>query len=120
MFLENSPFNSCTNSGGVSQGSTPMLVNHLRNITSKSKETPHTRKWDRDHTTNQIIGIPSVGVKTSSATQNESLYGYFQSQNEPKKIDEALLDLDWIVVMQEELNQLERNKVWELVPAPKD
>ena len=41
-------------------------------------------------------------------------------QNEPKKIDEALLDPDWIVAIQEELVQFERNKVWELVPAPKD
>ena len=97
-----------------------MPVNHLRNTTSKSKETPHTRKWDRDHTADQIIGNPSVGVKTRSATHNECLYGCFLSQNEPKKIDEALLDPDWIVAMQEELIQFERNKVWELVPAPKD
>ena len=31
-----------------------------------------------------------------------------------------LLDPDCIVAMQEELNQFERNKVWKLVPAPKD
>ncbi|KAL8105176.1 hypothetical protein AgCh_029100 [Apium graveolens] len=37
---------------------------------------------------------------------------------EPKKTEEDLLDPDWISAMQEELNQ--RNKVWELVPVPKN
>ena len=27
---------------------------------------------------------------------------------------------DWVITMQEELNQFERNKVWKLVPRPKD
>ncbi|KAL8109919.1 hypothetical protein AgCh_025860 [Apium graveolens] len=39
---------------------------------------------------------------------------------EPKKTEEALLDPDWISAMQKELNQLERNNIWELVPSPKN
>ena len=39
---------------------------------------------------------------------------------EPKKTEKALMDHDWISSMQEELNQFERNKVWELVPVPKN
>ena len=42
----------------------------------------------------------------------------FVSQIEPSKIDEALGDDQWIVAMQEELNQFERNQVWELVSRP--
>ena len=38
---------------------------------------------------------------------------------EPSSIDEALLDNDWILAMQEELNQFTRNDVWDLVPRPK-
>ena len=38
---------------------------------------------------------------------------------EPKKIEKALTDPDWVVVMQEELNQFEHQKVWKLVPRPK-
>ena len=87
-----------------------MPVNQLKDTTSKSQETSHKRKWDKDHTTDQIIGNPSAGVKTTSATHNECLYGCFLSQNKPKNIDEALLDPDWIVAMQEELNQFERKK----------
>lgn len=37
---------------------------------------------------------------------------------EPKNINEALEDADWIVAMQEELNQFEISKVWHLVPRP--
>ncbi|XP_050890550.1 uncharacterized mitochondrial protein AtMg00820-like [Lathyrus oleraceus] len=40
----------------------------------------------------------------------------FVLQIEPSKVDEALGDDQWIVSMQEELNQFERNQVWELVP----
>ena len=37
---------------------------------------------------------------------------------EPKNISEALQDSEWILAMQEELNQFERCKVWHLVPRP--
>ena len=39
---------------------------------------------------------------------------------EPKKVEEALDDPDWVIAMQEELNQFERQKVWKLVPRPKN
>ena len=44
----------------------------------------------------------------------------FLSQVEPKKTEEALIDPDWVIAMQYELNQFERYKVWKLVPRPKD
>ena len=37
-----------------------------------------------------------------------------------KKVEEALQDADWVLAMQKELNQFERNKVWKLVPKPKN
>lgn len=66
-------------------------------------------KWDRDHTGDQIIGNPKAGVRTRKATQNECLYYCFLSQIQPKRIDDALINPDWIVAMQYELNQFERN-----------
>ena len=42
----------------------------------------------------------------------------FLSQIEPKNLKEAEFDEFWILVMQEELVQFERNQVWELVPRP--
>jgi hypothetical protein len=44
---------------------------------------------------------------------------HFASSIEPKKIDEALKDVDWVNVMHEELNNFKINKVWELVERPK-
>jgi hypothetical protein len=38
---------------------------------------------------------------------------------EPLKVDEAFDDLDWVIAMQEELNNFTRNVVWELVERPK-
>ena len=44
----------------------------------------------------------------------------FVSSIEPKKIDEALKDVDWVNAMHEELNNFTRNQVWKLVERPKD
>jgi hypothetical protein len=43
----------------------------------------------------------------------------FVSSLEPLKVDEALDDPDWVIAMQEELNNFTRNEVWELVERPK-
>ena len=42
----------------------------------------------------------------------------FLSEQEPRNIKEALGDENWILAMQEELNQFEKSKVWTLVPKP--
>ena len=42
----------------------------------------------------------------------------FLSQIEPKKFHEPKFDEHWLLALQEELNQCERNKVWTLVPKP--
>jgi len=47
----------------------------------------------------------------------ESLIGLL-SVIEPTTVDEALSDDGWILTMQEELNQFQRNDVWDLVPKP--
>ena len=65
------------------------------------------------------MGDPQAGVQTRSATRNECFFSGFLSQVEPKKTEEALIDPDWVIVMQDELNQFERQKVWKLVPRPK-
>ena len=37
---------------------------------------------------------------------------------EPKTFLEAKFDESWMMATQKELNQFERNQVWELVPRP--
>jgi len=69
----------------------------------------------------QIIGDPLTGVKTRrKATSNFCMFVNFVSKMEPTRVEEALSDPSWISVMQEELTQFERNKVWKLVPRPSD
>jgi hypothetical protein len=43
----------------------------------------------------------------------------FLSEEETKKGKEALMDPDWVIAKQNELNQSERQKVWKLVPRTK-
>ena len=67
----------------------------------------------------QILGDPNLGVRTRSSYRNLSQIALI-SKIEPKTIEEALPDPDWIIAMQEELTQFERNQVWDLVPKPID
>ena len=40
------------------------------------------------------------------------------SQVEPKNVAEAVKDESWVKAMNEELDQIEKNQTWELVPRP--
>ncbi|KAL8155363.1 hypothetical protein AgCh_000663 [Apium graveolens] len=110
--LSQTPDFDSTNSGGEREEESTNHTNNEKNDEGTSQQT-HTRKWDRSHNPNTIIGDPNAGVRTRSATANKCLHACFLSQVEPKKTEEALMDPDWISAMQEELNQFERNKVWE-------
>ena len=50
---------------------------------------------------------------------NVITHSCYLSQFEPKKVDEAFQDADWINSMHGELHQFVQNDVWELVPTPK-
>ena len=60
------------------------------------------------------------GIKTRGQLQNEVEFSAFISEIELTCIEESLNDCDWIIAMQEELNQFRRNQVWDLVPKPKN
>ena len=93
---------------------------HEDEATSSRSSLPPQRKWTKSHPFELIIGDVSAKVQTRRATQNECLYSSFLSQDEPKKVEDALLDPDWVLAMQDELNQFERNQVWKLVPKPRN
>jgi hypothetical protein len=42
----------------------------------------------------------------------------FVSSIKPYRVEDALRDPDWVMAMQEELNNFTRNEVWHLVPRP--
>jgi len=44
----------------------------------------------------------------------------FVSQIEPKNVNDALNDNNWVIAMQDELNQFTRNYMWSLIPKSDD
>ncbi|GJV04030.1 ribonuclease H-like domain-containing protein, partial [Tanacetum coccineum] len=100
-----------------------------------------TSRIHSSHPTALILGDPTSAVQTRSKLHHSSgahafvsyvqkqrrnnhkdfqhcLFACFLSQNEPKKILEALEDESWVDAMQEELLQFKIQKVWALVDLP--
>jgi hypothetical protein len=73
----------------------------------------------RNHPVDQILGDISKGVTTRSRLANFYEHYSFVSSIEPFRVEEALQDPDWVLAMQEELNNFKWNEVWSLVPRPK-
>ncbi|GKD57569.1 hypothetical protein Tco_1290956, partial [Tanacetum coccineum] len=82
-------------------------------------QQPHfTDRWTKNHPIEQVIGDPSKPVTTRSRLHTDvelCMYALKVSTTEPTNIKEAMLDHIWIESMQDELNQLKRLDVWELV-----
>jgi hypothetical protein len=57
------------------------------------------------------LGDISKGVTTRSRLANFCEHYLFVSSIEPFKVQEALQDPDWVLAMQEELNNFKRNEV---------
>ena len=64
----------------------------------------------RDHPIDQIVGDIRSGVQTRSRLASFCEHFSFVSSIEPKKIDKALKDVDWVNDMHEELNNFTRNQ----------
>ncbi|GKC17597.1 retrovirus-related pol polyprotein from transposon TNT 1-94 [Tanacetum coccineum] len=60
----------------------------------------------------------AMAKKLSATSAHECLFVVFLSEEEPKKVSEALQHPVWVDSIQDELNQFARNKVWTLVLAP--
>ena len=73
-----------------------------------------------NHPITNILGSLNDSMRLRSKALNVITYSCYLSQVEPKKVDKALEDVDWIKFMHEELHQFIQNDVWELVPRPKD
>ena len=85
---------------------------------STSQSFPMEWRYVSSHPKDLILGDPSRGITTRSSFRNTCEHTAFISQIEPKSFADAENDESWIIAMQEELNQFERNNVWELVPKP--
>eukprot|EP00253_Pinus_taeda_P026008 PITA_26008 len=74
----------------------------------------------KNHSESQILGQKEAGVQTRRTIAYTSSYLALLSSTEPQNIKEACKDECWVKEMDEELEQIEKNNTWELVPRPKD
>jgi hypothetical protein len=87
----------------------------------QGQRPPHPRVHQaikRDHPVNSILGDIQKGVTTRSRVAHFCEHYSFVSSIEPYRVEDALRDSDWVLAMQEELNNFTRNEVWHLVPRP--
>jgi hypothetical protein len=87
----------------------------------QGQRPPHPRVHQaiqRDHPVNSILGDIHKAVTTRYRVAHFCEHYSFVSSIEPYKVEGALRDSDWVLAMQEELNNFTRNEVWHLVPCP--
>jgi hypothetical protein len=75
---------------------------------------PHPRVHQaiqRDHPVNSILSDIHKGVTTRSRVAHFLEHYSFVSSIEPYRVEDALRDSDWVLAMQEELNNFTRNEV---------
>ncbi|GJS30060.1 retrovirus-related pol polyprotein from transposon TNT 1-94 [Tanacetum coccineum] len=88
-------------------------------------QSEHSNHANNENIIDNLPNTERAGMLTramarelSVASAHECLFVDFLSEEEPKKVSKALQHHGWVDVMQEELNQFARNKVWTLVLAP--
>jgi hypothetical protein len=86
---------------------------------SRAPPTQVRATIQRNHPMDQILGDINKGVTTRSRLANFCEHYTFVSSIEPFRVEEALQDPNWVLAMQEELNNFKRNEVWGLVPRSK-
>nr|GFB42980.1 hypothetical protein [Tanacetum cinerariifolium] len=97
-------------------------------ITSQDVDELNSNAMVDGNTFVNLFANPSTSVSTASSSQQNTrnqlrsdgdmcMYALTVSTMEPKNVKEAMTDLAWIDLMQEELLQFKRLDVWVLVPA---
>ena len=104
--------NQANTSGLMTMCKIKWLVHHL-NLMIKQVQImfQYSNQFilQRDHPLDTIIGDISRGVQTRSRLASFCEHFSFVSSIEPKKIEEALKDIDWVNAMHEELNNFATN-----------
>ncbi|GJX31613.1 retrovirus-related pol polyprotein from transposon TNT 1-94 [Tanacetum coccineum] len=81
-------------------------------------ESPSSLTKDTSALNTIPISIGPSSTILSMSSPAPKVHEDFLSEEEPKQLCEPLKHPGWVNVMQEELNQFSRNKVWTLVHAP--
>jgi hypothetical protein len=104
--------------GGEAQEEAPQVEDDDDGPIQCQSQAPHPRVHQmvqRDHPVDNILGSIQRGVTTRLRLSNFYAFYSFVSSLEPFIVEQALADPDWIIAMEEELNNFKRNEVWELV-----
>ena len=103
-------------SWGAEEGSN----SHIQYLDAKLEETsrmnlPKLREWSKDHPWLLVLGDPD-GWVTIGAIENECLIFGVVSEEEPKKVEEALMDPNWVIAKQHELSRIEMQITLKMIP----
>ena len=79
--------------------------------TSTSLVKDPSSKVRLNHPTTNILGSLNDNMRLRSKALSVITHSYYLSQFEPRKVDKALQDADWVNSMHEELHQFVRNDV---------
>lgn len=94
-----------------SQEPTPIADTHREDTTTR-------HLCLKSHSLRNVIGDLKSKVTTRRQLANFCEHHAFVSMVEPLKVNDALEDPDWLISMQEELNNFKRNDVWTLMKRP--
>ena len=81
----------------------------------EQKDQPTHQKY---HPLDPIISDKDaiIGTRRRQSRRNEQVHFSLLSTTEPRTFAEASTNERWVKAMQEELNQIEKNETWKLVP----
>ena len=86
-----------------------------RNKIETRKEPVLEKYVRRHHLADQIIGDKEARPMTRSRLRSETC---LLKKMEPRIVSEAIQDDDWYNAMKEQIEKIEKNKTWTLVPRP--
>jgi transposase InsO family protein len=95
-------------------------TNTLQDSNQEIKTKTPSRVIRKNHPEHQIVGHLNQGVQTRKQLNNVSEQSQiaFLSLLEPKDFNAANEDDHWVKAMNDELDQIEKNNTWEMVPRP--
>jgi hypothetical protein len=117
---EHVPTTSTTIEDGPSP--TPTTTNQVQGEAVVEGEVASRREPPRlvqvDHPASRIIGDMNEHTTRSRVRNHSHFVGSFDATFGPKDIGHVLSDHNWVNSMHQELENFERNQVWELVDPP--
>ena len=124
---ESTPVNSRMEIKSMSRTSSPLTPLEVHPPISRNDEVSTSKKLSsrmiKNHPNSNNIGPLDEGIRLRKGNillANHVTYHCYLAQFEPKMVEKALQDENWVESMHEEHNQFVRNDVWELVPRPEN